>query len=131
MPALSNVVNRSKSDQVVEAAVTALTKQKDPRAIPALRGAARTTYDSFLELTIAKAQLTVGDSQGFATLLKVLGDDDAGFARQQASELLDSASGRKWGYNAEKNVAENAAVLKNVADWYGREGSKMNLTPKK
>ena len=127
VPALANVVKNSKSDQVVEAAVTALTKQKDPRAVPALRGAAQTTYDSFLELTIAKAQLTLGDPEGFATLIKIMKDDEAGFARQQASELLDSTSGRKWGYNAERSVPENAPALKNITEWYNREGSKMNL----
>jgi zinc/manganese transport system permease protein len=127
VPALANVVKNSKSDQVVEAAVTALTKQKDPRAVPALRGAAQTTYDSFLELTIGKAQLSLGDTEGFATLIKIMKDDEAGFARQQASELLDNTSGRKWGYNAERSVAENAPVLKNIAEWYTREGSKMKL----
>lgn len=130
VPALSNAVSHSKSDQVVEAAVTALTKQKDPKAIPALRGAAQTTYDSFLQLTIAKAQLTLRDTEGFATLIKILKDDEAGFARQQASELLNGASGRDWGYNAERSVVENAAALKNITEWYAREGSRLKLTPK-
>ncbi len=131
VPSLGSVVNSSKSDQVVEAAVAALTQQKDPKAIPALRTAGVNVYDSFLKLAIARAQLMLGDTEGFSTLIKVLKDDEAGFARQQASELLDSMSDHKWGYNAERSVAENSAALKNIADWYDREGKRMKLVPAK
>ncbi len=131
VPSLSSVVNSSKSDQVVEAAVAALSQQKDPKAIPALRRAAQTAYDSFLKLTVAKAQLTLGDTEGFASLIRVLKDDEAGFARQQASEMLNSMSGRTWGYDAERSVADNATALKDITDWYDRDGRRMKLAPTK
>jgi HEAT repeat protein len=130
VPALSSLLARSKSDQVVEAAVTALTKLQDPRAIPALRQAAEGVYDDFLKLTIGKAQLTLGDKEGFATLIKILKDDEAGFARQQANELFEAKSGKKFGYNAELGVAQNAAPLKKMAEWYASVESQLKQDPK-
>jgi zinc/manganese transport system permease protein len=124
VPALSNVLTRTKSDQVVEAAAEALSRQKDPRAVPALRTAAETTVDHFLKLTIATAQLNLGDAQGFATLLHVLSEDEAGFARQQADELFERKSGQKFGYDPGRTVAENAAPLARMKDWYARDAGK-------
>jgi HEAT repeat protein len=125
VPALSSVLSPGASDQVVEAAAEALSKQKDPRAVPALRKAAEVSVDHFLKLTIATAQLNLGDSQGFATLLHVLNEDEAGFARQQANELFERKSGQKFGYDAERSVAENAAALKRMRDWYARDAGKL------
>jgi zinc/manganese transport system permease protein len=130
VPALSSLLSRSKSDQVVEAAVTALSRQRDPRAIPALRQAAEGIYDDFLKLTIGKAQLTLGDKEGFATLIKVMKDDDAGFARQEANDLLEAKSGKKFGYNAELGVAQNAAALKKMAEWYASVETRLKQDPK-
>ena len=92
------------------------------RAIPALRTAAARIYDDFLKLTIGKAQLSVGDSEGFATLIGILKDDEAGYARQQANELLQSATGRKFGYNAELTAAQNATAIRGIEEWYLKEG---------
>ncbi len=128
--ALSRLLSRTKSDQVVEAAVLALSKQQDPRAIPALRHAAEQTYDDFLKLTIGKAQVGLGDHEGFATLIKILQDDEAGYARQQANELLESKSGRKFSYNAEHTVAQNAAALKRIEEWYATEGIRLRWNSK-
>jgi zinc/manganese transport system permease protein len=131
VPGLMAVMARTKSDQVVESVVTALLKQQDPKAIPVLRVAAKGIYDSFLKLTIGKAQLDLGDNEGFATLLGVLRDDEAGFARQQAQEIMESTSGRNFGYNAEKTVEQNEAALKKIEDWIGSEGGKLGLKSKK
>jgi len=125
VPALSSLLARTKSELVVEAVVVALSKQKDPRAIAALRRAAGGVYDHFLKLTIAKAQLTLGDNEGFATLLRILKEDDAGYARQQANELFESVSGRRFGYNPERSAAENTAALRKAEEWYAREGSRL------
>jgi zinc/manganese transport system permease protein len=130
IPALSSLLARAKSELVVEAAVVALSKQKDPRAIPALRRAAAGVYDDFLKLTIGKAQLTMGDTEGFSTLLRILKDEEAGYARQQANELLETVSGRKFGYNAERPVAENTPAIRKAEEWYAREGSRLKWNPK-
>jgi zinc/manganese transport system permease protein len=127
IPALTSLLAKTKSDEVVEATVSALSKQADPRAIPALQAAAKGIYDDFLKLTIGKAQLELGDTEGFATLITVLKDDEAGFARQQASELMENKAGRKFGYNAELAVAQNLGALKKIEEWYATEGRKMQL----
>jgi hypothetical protein len=117
VPALDSLLVRTQSDEVVEAVVTAVSKQKDPRAIPFLRKAAGGETDYFLKLTIAEAQLNVGDKQGFSTLVGILREDDAGYARHQANELLEKRSGRKFGYNPDASAAANSKALKEMTSW--------------
>jgi HEAT repeat protein len=130
VPALSKLLQGTKSEQVVESTAEALGKQKDPRAIPALQSAANGNYDDFLKFTIAKAQLSVGDKQGFVTLIKILKNDDAGFARQQARELLKSESGQNFGYDGQKTGAQNSGALKKIDDWWSKTGNKLKLHQK-
>jgi HEAT repeat protein len=79
-------------------------------------------------LTIARAQLAVGDREGILTLVRILQNDEAGFARHQAVELLESTTGKDFGYSAEKTVAENAVALQRIEDWR-RENGKVSDTP--
>jgi zinc/manganese transport system permease protein len=123
IPALDNLLVRTKSDEVVEAAVTAMSRQKDSRSIPALRKAAAGVYDYFLKLTIAEAQLSVGDSEGFATLINILKEDDAGYARHQANELFEKKSGQKFGYNPDAPAASNRNALAKMAKWHSERSS--------
>jgi zinc/manganese transport system permease protein len=118
VPALDSLLMRSRSDEVVEATVTAMSKLKDARAIPALRKAAAGVYDYFLKLTIAEAQLNVGDTEGYSTLIGILSEDDAGYARHQANQLFERKSGRKFGYNPDAPAAANDQALKKMADWH-------------
>lgn len=127
VPALAALLSRTKSDQVQEEVVNALAAQRDPKAIPALRRAAEGHWDEFMMLTIAGAQLKVGDPQGFATLIKVLKVEGATYARQQANDLLDKASGRTFGYKADVPVSENGAALKNIEEWYKKEGAALKF----
>lgn len=124
VPALDSLLMRSRSDEVVEATVTAMSKLKDARAIPALRKAAAGVYDYFLKLTIAEAQLNVGDTEGYSTLIGILSEDDAGYARHQANRLFESRSDRKFGYNPDLSVAANSPSLKEMSDWYSRDANK-------
>lgn len=122
VPALDSLLARTQSDEVVESIVTALSKQKDAHAIPALRKAAAGTYDYFLKLTIAEAQLNVGDAEGFSTLMAILKKDDAGYARHQANDLFETRSGRKFGYNPDRSAAENQKALVEMSRWYPNIG---------
>lgn len=117
VPAMSALLQKTSSEQVVEAVVDALGQQKDPRAVPALKLAAAKDYDPFLKYNIARAQLQVGDKSGFKTLTAILKNDDAGFARQQAHELLEAQTNQKFGYDPQKSVAENKEPLKKIDDW--------------
>ena len=118
VPALADLLAASRSEQVVEAAVEALRKQQDPRGAPALRQAARGSYDDFLKLSIARAQLELGDRDGFATLIRILKNDESPFARKQANEMLETQAGRRFGYDPEKRAAENRAALKKIEEWW-------------
>jgi zinc/manganese transport system permease protein len=117
VPALDALLVRNPEDEVVEAVAHAISKQKDARAIPALRKAAAGVYDFFLKLTIAEAQLNVEDSEGYSTLIEILKQEDAGYARHQANDLLENRSGRKFGYDANLSVASNSGALKKMTDW--------------
>ncbi len=105
-------------------------KQKDPRAIPALRRAAQENYDDFLKLSIAKAQLALRDTEGFATLIQVLKNDGANLARQEANELLEKHAGTGFGYQVDKTVVKNKAALLKIDDWWKREGATLKWDEK-
>ncbi|MBI3939403.1 MAG: metal ABC transporter permease [Acidobacteria bacterium] len=125
VPALADLLARTRSEQVVESTVEALSKQKDARAIPALQhAAAQQNYDDFLRFSIAKAQLTLGDAGGFGTLIQILKSDEAGYARQQANDLLEARSGRKFGYNPALTVDPNRAALQRIEEWWKRTGGR-------
>ena len=119
-PALGALLDSTDSDEVAEAAVAAMGRQKDRRSIPALRRAASGKFDYFLKLTIAEAQLNIGDPQGYETLIKIMGEDDAGYARHQANTLFEKRSGRQFGYNPDAPAAANKAALREMQDWTRR-----------
>lgn len=123
VPAFAALLAKTRSEDVVEAVVEALGQQKDPRAVPALKLAAAKDYDPFLKYSIARAQLQVGDQSGFKTLVVILKNDDAGFARQQAHELLEAKTNQKFGYDPQKSVADNKEPLKKIDDWLSHHTS--------
>jgi zinc/manganese transport system permease protein len=130
VPALTDLLSRTRSQQVVEATTEALRKQKDPSAIPALRSAAKENYDDFLKLSIAKAQLAVGDPEGIATLIQVLKNDGASLARQEANELVEKHVGGGFGYQSGKTAAENKVALQRIEEWWKKEGVKLKWDEK-
>jgi zinc/manganese transport system permease protein len=121
VPALIELLSRSRSPEVVEAVVDALKKQRDARAIAALRSAAESHKDDFLDLSIAKAQLALGDREGSATLIKIVKEGEAGLARRQASELLEKQSGQSFGYRSDGTIAQNREALQKMDEWWKRE----------
>lgn len=125
VPALTDLLSRTRSQQVVEATAEALRKQQDPRAIPALRSAAKENYDDFLKLSLGKAQLAVGDPEGISTVIQVLKNDGASLARQEANELLETQIGGGFGYQPDKSAAENKVALQRIDEWWKREGVKL------
>ena len=127
VPALTEFLNRASSEQLVEATIEALSTQRDPRAIAALREATKKDFDDFLKLSIANAQLNVGDAQGFRTLLQILESEDGGYARQQAAELLESRTGQKFGYKPDKTIGENSVALQKIRKWWQSQGSKLSF----
>jgi hypothetical protein len=78
-----------------------------------------------MKLTIANAQLNVGDSQGFLTLIRSLETENGGFARQQALEILQENAGKRFDYDPAKSVAENAAALQKIREWWQTTGTKL------
>ncbi len=130
VPTLSELLSNTRSEQLIEAIVEALGKQKDPRAAAALREAAKRDYDDFLKYTIASAQLAVGDREGFVTLIKILESEDAGFARQQANELLEMESGKNFGYDPTKSVTDNAQARDRIQEWWTKDGSRLQWDPR-
>jgi len=54
----------------------------------------------------------------------VLKSDGEDFARKQANDVLTTSSGKNFGYRAEIPVAENAAALHQIEEWWTREKQK-------
>jgi zinc/manganese transport system permease protein len=129
VPALEELLKKTSSEQVVEAIVDALGKQQDARAVPVLREAAARSFDDFMKVSIARSQLALGDNQGFQTLIHVLRDPEAAFARNQASDLLEQTSGRKFGYAPDRPLLENQGALKHIEDWWKNEGARLKWNP--
>jgi len=101
---VTELVRRTKSDQVLEHAADVLSKLDDPSAAPALKEAAGRDLDAELQVHVARAILDLRDPEGFAVLLKVLESDPPKFAREEALQLagernglkLDPAALKKW-----------------------------------
>lgn len=115
--ALTELLSRSNNEQVVEAIAEALMKRNDSHAIPGLKAALKKNYDPFLKLTIAKALIELKDKSGYEALIQILKNDEAGFARAQAIEVVKAKAGRDFGYNPEKSVSENAAAIDGLERW--------------
>jgi zinc/manganese transport system permease protein len=129
-PAVADLLRRNPSEQIVEALVEVLKHQNDPGAVAVLREAARAAYDSFLKLSIAQAQLELGDREGLATLLAILKSDGAGLARQQANDLLEKLSGKKFGYQVEKDIQQNGSALASIDAWLKSDGETLRWDAK-
>ena len=121
VPALADLLSKTKSDQVVETIAETLGRKNDPRAAPALRAALKKDYDPFLKLTLAGALTKLKDKAGYDALLEILKGDQPVLLRSQALELIREESGKDFGYNPEKSGAENQSALDQVARWIHQE----------
>ncbi|MBI4473369.1 MAG: metal ABC transporter permease [Acidobacteria bacterium] len=117
VPALLDLLVRTDSEQVTESIAESLATLKDSRAVPGLKSALQKDYDPFLKLTIAKALVELKDKSGYTALIEILKNDEAGFARAQAIEVIQQKSGQDFGYNAEKTVGENKDAIARLERW--------------
>jgi len=117
VPALSDLMARSNSEQVVESIAQAMEQKKDAKATPALEKALARDFDPFLKLSIAKALVGLNNQTGYSALVEILKNDEAGFARSQALDLIKTKAGSDFGYNPEKTAAENKDALIHIEDW--------------
>jgi HEAT repeat protein len=117
VPALVGLLQETSSEQVVEAIAEVFSTKGDPRASPALREAVERDYDPFLELSIAEALVACGDDAGYRVMIKILRDEEAGFARVQAIERIVEAAGEDFGYQSDLEVEQNRAALEAIDAW--------------
>ena len=117
VPALVALLESTPTEQVVEAIAELLAGQQDAYALAALHAAASRDYDPFLKLTIAEALIESSDRHGYEILVGILRDDEAGFARMQAFEIVRAESGEDFGFDAELDVAENRSALDRIESW--------------
>ena len=117
VPALAGLLGETSSEQVVEAIARVFSERGDPRAAPALWKAVERDYDPFLDLSIAEALVACGDNAGYRVVLEILRDQEAGFARAQAIELIAGAAGDDFGYQSELGVDQNRSALEAINAW--------------
>jgi hypothetical protein len=116
-PALAELLGRTNSEQVVESLADAIAKKKAPKTATALKAALLRDFDPFLKLSLAKALIAIGDDAGIKAVVDILKDDEAGFARSQALDVLKANAGKDFGYNPEKTVEENKAAIEVIEGW--------------
>jgi zinc/manganese transport system permease protein len=124
VPAFTTLLEKTPSDQVVEAIAKALGETNDPQAAPALRTALQKDHDPFLRLTLAEALVKLKDKEGYNALLGMLKSDEPVLVRSEALELIKKEAGQDFGYNPEKTVAENRAPLERAEAWVGTKTAK-------
>lgn len=117
VPALADLLGRTDSGQVVERVVESLGRLGDRRAVPALEAAAARGYDPFLELSIASTLVELGEGSGYDNALEILRDEDAGFARFLALELISAGAGEDFGYDPAAPAAANRDALGRMQEW--------------
>ena len=117
LPALAGLLGETSSEQVVEAITRVFSARGDPGAAPALWEAVERDYDPFLDLSIAEALVACGDNAGYRIVLEILRDQEAGFARVQAIELIAEAAGDDFGYQSELGVEQNRSALDAIDAW--------------
>jgi len=122
VPALTDLLDRTDSAQVVESLVEVLGELADPSAVPSLRAAASRDVDPFLKLSIATALADLDDPSGYRVMLGILDDENAGFARVQAAETLSSRAGEDFGYDMLDSSDANADALRRMEDWVRSQG---------
>src|SRR5678815_869454 len=94
IPALSTLLEKTPSDQVVEAVAKVLGQTNNPQAAPALRAALQKDHDPFLKLTLAEALLELKDKAGYNALLEMLKGDEPVLLRSEALELMKKEAGQ-------------------------------------
>ena len=117
VPALAQLLESTRSEQVVEAIAEVLAGRQEAPGLAALHTAATRDYDPFLKLTIAEALIESRDRYGYEVLVGILRDEEAGFARTQAFEIIRADSGEDFDYDAELGVEENRSALTRIESW--------------
>jgi HEAT repeat protein len=117
VPALVGLLESTDSEAVVETLVETLGALGDPAAVTALEAAGARDFDPFLKLSIATSLVDLGSPAGDRLLLAILEDPDAGFARAQAAELLESRAGESFGFDMLGSGEANAAALARIEAW--------------
>lgn len=122
VPALGDLLANTSNEQIVERIAEAMMKKKDTHAVPALLSAAGKDHDPFLKLTIAKALVELGERAGFGILTDIMKDDEAGFAQNQAIEIIREKAGQDFGYAPGASAAENKSAIAKIEQWWQRNG---------
>lgn len=123
-PILS-VVEKTRSERVLEHAVRALALFHDPAVAPVLANRAGRETDPYLRVEIARAMLLSGSARGIPILLDVLAAEDAVLPRKQAVALLRHLTGKSFGYRAEVPRAANTSALARWREYWRQKGARL------
>lgn len=120
VPPLLELLEKTKSDRVIEHLAATLGKLGDPRAAPALRRAAdRPGVDAALRLVVAEKILELKDRSGLDILLALVQDASAPpFPRAKGLGLFERMTGRSFGYK----VGGDPRKLEAMRGWWKEHG---------
>ncbi len=121
VPPLLDLLERTRSDRVIEHLAATLKKLGDPKAAPGLRKAAdRAGLDAPLRLELAEGILELKDPSGLGLLLALIGDEEAPrLPRVKALRLFQRLTGR----GSDVALEGDPQKLARVREWWAEHGS--------
>jgi zinc/manganese transport system permease protein len=122
-PHVVRLLERTRSDQVIEHAAQVLPLFQDPAAVAVLKRLGQRDLDPFLRVEIAEGILRCRSPDGIPILLDVLEHERAPVVRAAALDVLSRLTGKTFGYEADASLAENAAALTQWHAYWSEHGS--------
>jgi zinc/manganese transport system permease protein len=121
VPPLLDLLERTRSDRVIEHLAATLKRLGDPKAVPGLRKATeRTGLDASLRLALAEAILELKDPSGVGMLLALIADAQAPrLPRMKALRLFQRFTGR----GSDVELDGDPQKLERVRQWWSEHGS--------
>lgn len=106
------LIEGNPSDRVLEHGVKTLAAFGDTSVVPVLTRLAKSDFDPYLRIEIARAIFALRSPSGIPILLTILQEDTGALVRQEALGLLKEVTGRTFDYDPLGTERRNTAAAK-------------------
>ncbi len=121
-PGFDEVLGRLSSSEagIRFSSIVDLTRRRDPRAVPHLRGLLGSETDRVVRQQLARSLAVFGDKEAIPELLAALSDGDED-VRIVAAESLRVLTGEDFGYTWKASAGARLAALSRWKQWWSRQ----------